>query len=388
MPIRTLAACAVGALALLASASPAAAFEPPELFVRTASAQPGPWIPLASAPQVDYMGGWEIGYRVQSADLHAVALSVTGVPDGVPNQRRNTPAFCGDVAGNVGEIERIGSPIIYEGNGTYGVTVTLGNARRSGPGDCSGPSSTGSFSTNIQVTPTIFGTPLAVRIPRWTDYPYPGVQATHPPGGEADIQCALDASVQPDGSLRGQAVAESSKFKDFAEVEEFELTPPGEWTCVARGVVETEEGSPLRDGDETRYNASSWSPPLPVTVKADFQRTSLYVSGKRGKVFRFKYTAQFPRAAVGGTGTVRIERVVRCRRGKLTLKKVSARSAKFDAKGHVKISVPKPKAEGFYAVRFGIAGAPYYRDNATTPRSVWFEKIEGRYPILPHPPVC
>ena len=63
--MRLLAATA-GILAGLFAAAPAgAALSPPELFVRP---QPwethepvGDWVPLASAPALDYVGGYEIG---------------------------------------------------------------------------------------------------------------------------------------------------------------------------------------------------------------------------------------------------------------------------------------------------------------------------------------
>ena len=89
-------AVAAGILASLTGAAPAAAFEPPELFVRM---QPwdthepvGDWMPLASAPSLAYVGGYEIGYRLQASgepnQLQRVALRIAGVPDG----QRRSPA--------------------------------------------------------------------------------------------------------------------------------------------------------------------------------------------------------------------------------------------------------------------------------------------------------
>ena len=86
--LRVLAVTA-GVLAGLVPAAPAAAFSPPELFVRM---QPwdthepvGDWIPLASAPALAYLGGYQIGYRLQASgepnELQRVALTVAGVPE-------------------------------------------------------------------------------------------------------------------------------------------------------------------------------------------------------------------------------------------------------------------------------------------------------------------
>src|SRR5688572_2960584 len=109
MPLRsrfTAARTAAGviALALLVTAPPASAFEPPELFVRTAAVDEGPapgaWIPLASAPRVDFMSGWEIGYRIQPSgqpgELHSSALDVTGVPGGEQSPYHRNPPECVD----------------------------------------------------------------------------------------------------------------------------------------------------------------------------------------------------------------------------------------------------------------------------------------------------
>ena len=64
-------AVAVGLILGLALAAPAAAFTPPELFVRQqrwdTHEETGPWLPLASAPTFGWVGGYEIGYRLQAS---------------------------------------------------------------------------------------------------------------------------------------------------------------------------------------------------------------------------------------------------------------------------------------------------------------------------------
>src|SRR4051794_38971988 len=111
MSIRASLIAVVAVVFSLATASGAGAFEPPELFVRAAASEPGEWLPLASAPQVDFMGGWEIGYRVQPSgqadNIQSASLTVTGVPDGSPNQRHNSTPVCVTQAAAPGEIVAI-----------------------------------------------------------------------------------------------------------------------------------------------------------------------------------------------------------------------------------------------------------------------------------------
>ena len=58
----------------------------------------GDWIPLASAPALEYLGGYQIGYRLQASgepnELQRVALTVAGVPDGQPSQPYNAQPYC------------------------------------------------------------------------------------------------------------------------------------------------------------------------------------------------------------------------------------------------------------------------------------------------------
>ena len=127
-------AVVAGALATAVLAAPAAAFTAPELFVRM---QPwdthepaSDWIPLAAAPALDYLGGYEIGYRLQASgepnEFQRVALTVAGVPDGVPTQPLAAPPYCVGRAGTVGTIVAAGPELQFEGTGTYTVTVSVG----------------------------------------------------------------------------------------------------------------------------------------------------------------------------------------------------------------------------------------------------------------------
>ena len=83
------AAALAGGLASLVLAAPAAALAPPELFVRLqgeASEPVSDWMPLASGPALAWLGRYEIGYRLPQDGFQRVALTVTGVPAGLPTQ--------------------------------------------------------------------------------------------------------------------------------------------------------------------------------------------------------------------------------------------------------------------------------------------------------------
>ena len=133
-------------LALVASlltAAPAGAFTPPELYVRLQRADithepASDWIPLAAAPQLDYIGGFQIGYRLQPTgtptNFQAAALSITGVPDGQPTQPSNLPPYCVGKAGDAGTITPVGSELQFEGDGRYSFSVSVGPD--TGPAAC------------------------------------------------------------------------------------------------------------------------------------------------------------------------------------------------------------------------------------------------------------
>ena len=133
-----------GLMAALAWPASAVAFTPPELFVRPQLGgiehmPAGDWVPLASTPDINYIGGFQIGYRLQSSgepnELQRAALSFLAVPDGQPTQPTNTPPYCVTQIGTPGTIVPVGSEVQYEGNGTYTVQVSIG-AGSGGATDC------------------------------------------------------------------------------------------------------------------------------------------------------------------------------------------------------------------------------------------------------------
>jgi len=201
-------------VAVLGAAAPAAAFTPPELYVRlqrtdiTHEPASG-WIPLASAPRLDYIGGFQVGYRLQPAGtpthFQAAALSITAVPDGQPTQPSNMPPYCVAKTGAAGTITPVGSELQFEGDGRYSFSVSVGPD--TGTGCLSGPTTRASFTVDVRVAPVKVGEPFAFRATPLPSDPFVGVRADRPPpGGAADHSCALDATVNPDGSVAGRTV--------------------------------------------------------------------------------------------------------------------------------------------------------------------------------------
>ena len=147
-----------GVLAGLVPAAPAAAFSLPSCScacsrgTRTSRWATGSRSP--PRPALAYLGGYQIGYRLQASgepnELQRVALTVAGVPDGQPSQPYNAQPYCVTRAGAVGSIVEAGPELQFEGNGTYTVTVSVGPSAGGADGCKSGPSSTGSFSAGAQ----------------------------------------------------------------------------------------------------------------------------------------------------------------------------------------------------------------------------------------------
>jgi hypothetical protein len=329
---RGLGTVAAVVLSLLLVAPAAAA--PPELFVRTQTwdthEETGPWLPLASAPSLNYLGGYEIGYRRTSGASERVALTIVGVPDGTPTQPANDEPFC--VGSLPGDIVSAGPELQFEGSGTYTVKVSVASA-----GDCLvGESSTGSFTVDAPVAPSLAGSPLIYRDKPLRGNPFVGVQAAPPPGGQAEITCTIGGEVVgPWWTLREDA-----------------FTRPGTWACVARGTAEGRD-----ENFDTVTFATPWSAPLDVVVRSDFRRKLGRVGRLRAKRPRFTFTAEYPEAAAGGAARVTLFRANTCR-----LRKVATYRGKFGPR-RARFTMRRPRP-GLYLGRFSFGGTPLL--NAST----------------------
>lgn len=334
----------VGVVALLASLVLAApAMAAPELYVRTQKwdthEDQGPWIPLASAPAIDYLGGYQIGYKLETGGFQQAALTVTSVPDGTPTQPYNDPPFCVGKNGNAGDIVEVGSEIQFEGDGAYSVKVSVGGM------DCltAGASSTGSFSVPTRVAPLLAGQPLTFRAKPLAANAFAGVRATSPPGGLGDVRCSLGATTVPDADDPHEALDESV----FAR--------PGAWSCVARGLVEG-----VDENFDTFEFGTPFSAPLTVEVRSDFRRRLGKVAKPLSRRPRFTFKAEWPGLSKGGRARVTISRVRGCKGKRFKLKKLGAFKATFGAK-NAQMRIRRPRADGFYLGRFAFSGTHFIR---------------------------
>ncbi len=361
-------------LASLGLAAPAQAAAP-ELFVRL---QPwdtheavSDWIPLASAPTLDYLGGYEIGYRLQASGFQRVALTVAGVPDGQPTQPYNASPFCVGRNGAAGTIVAAGPELQYEGNGTYAVKVSVGGD------DCvtAGESSTGTFGVDAHVAPVLVGDPLSYRATSLPGDPFVGVRAAAPPGGYADIRCALDATVSPDGSVTGPRVVPKPGGFVHPETPEFVFPRPGVWTCVARGTADALDGNL-----DSTFFATPWSGPLTIEVRSDFRYEVRAIARKRSKRPQLTFRAEWPDAAKGGRATMTLMRVAGCKGKRYKLRKAGTFRARFGTKS-LRLTVPRPKA-GFYIGRFSFAGTHFLLP-AVDPAPARIAVLRGKLDYVP-----
>jgi hypothetical protein len=355
---RTLAALA-GLLASVALPAAASAFTPPELYVRLQTwdthEAAGGWLPLASAPRLNYLAGYQIGYKLQASaeanNFQRVALTVTGVPDGDPTQPYNATPFCVGRAGVAGTIVAAGPELQFEGDGRYSVKVSVGADL-----DCvtAGQSGTGSFVVDVHTAPAVAGQPLSFRADPLPGDPFVGVRAPAPPGGEADVRCALNGTVKPDGSVTGSVVVPETDFAHATLIEDV-FPRPGTYQCVARG---TAEG--LDDSFATTMYATPWSAPLAVVVRTDFRRKLGKVAKRGAKRPRFRFVAEWPAAAKGGRATVRVFRLRGCKASRYKLRKVATVRGRFGTK-RLQLRIRRPRAGGFYLATVAFAGTPLVR---------------------------
>ncbi len=336
----------VGVVTLLASLVLAApALAAPELYVRTqrwdTHEDKGPWLPLASAPAIDYLGGYQIGYKLETGGFQTAALTVTSVPDGTPTQPANDPPGCAGRNGNAGDIVEVGSEIQFEGDGAYSVkaSVALGGA------DCLtvGVSSTGSFSVPTRVAPLIVGQPLTFRAKPLAANAFAGVRAPRPPGGFGDVRCSLGAATVPDADDPHESLDESV------------FPRPGAWSCVARGTVEG-----VDENFDTLTFGTVLSAPVTVEVRSDFRRRLGKVAKPRSKRPRFTFKAEWPGLSKGGRATVTVSRVKGCKGKRFKLKKFGTFRGTFGAK-NAQMRIKRPRTDGYYLGRFAFSGTRFIR---------------------------
>ena len=180
------------------------------------------------------------------------------------------------------------------------------------------------------------------------------MQAAAPPGGEPDVRCALDGAIQPDGSVAGAVTVPDPSFAHPSVAERI-FSRPGTWTCVARGVAEG-----LDDNLDRATFGTPWSGPLSFDVRSDFRRRTGTITRPRARTPRFTFVAEWPAQAAGGRTTIRLYRVLGCRKHGFRLRKTASYRGRFDAK-RMRITIRRPRAAGYYFGRFTFAGTRFLR---------------------------
>jgi hypothetical protein len=334
----------IALLVTLGLAAPAAA-APPELFVRESPwdthEEVSDWIPLATAPVSTFVGGYEIGYRLQTAGFQRAAVRVTGVPDGVPTQPSFVTPVCVGRNGAVGDIVTMEQELQFEGNGRYTVAVSVLPGDR---GDCltQGETATGSWDVAATLAPTVIGELVLRRTSPGSGTPR--VTAPEPRGGIPGVQCTLGPTVLPAPDQSAHNLPE----QDFPR--------PGEWACRARAVA---EGQDL--DNRTMNFFGDWSAPVGVVVRADFVRKRAQVVGSRSaRKVGLAFTTEFAAEAAGGTATLTVQRVTGCiAKDKYRGPKVATVRGKLSGNG-VTLKVKRPR-KGYYIGRLSFGGTRLIR---------------------------
>ena len=309
--------------ALCVGASAAAAYSTPELRLREldVSDQPvGPWLALDGA-SLRSANGFELGVVLEKSGEHVLA-EVTSVPPGAStaDQQQVYPTLCFSQTGTPGSVVDIDERIRYAGNGSYGVRMTVSDARDASTGctTTNASSGSGTFTVNAQtnvrrigVRPLVLNTLLAKqRFGGWAIEP-------PPLGGFPELVCATDAVLQADGSLTGPVMKAIPADRDpRVPGEPFvasyqELPQPGIWTCAGH---QTQGGGLVRP---------PWSAPTPPELIREvwYALNDLALPDSSGP--RFTLTARTGAYKAGAT--VRL-RVFRARCGKRRHRIAVARS--------------------------------------------------------------
>jgi hypothetical protein len=337
----------VAAIALLASVVlTAPAFAAPEVFVRTqrwdTHEDKGPWLPLAAAPAINYLGGYQIGYKLETSGFQTAALTVTSVPDGTPTQPGNDPPACSGRNDSAGTIVEVGSEVQFEGDGTYAVKVSVGSDLT----NClTGTSSTGSFSVPTMVAPEVVGQPFLFRTKPLAGNPFVGVRAADPPGGYGELRCTLGPAVVPDLDVADADMP----------VREDDFTRPGRWSCAARGAAGGRD-----ENFDTVVFGTPFSTPVPVDVRSDFRRRLGKVSKQKARRPLFTFKAEWPGLSKGGKAKVTVSRVKGCKGKRFKLKKLGTFKGTFGAK-NAQVRIKRPRKDGFYLGRFAFSGTQFIR---------------------------
>jgi hypothetical protein len=284
---------------LLLFASPAHALSPPEVFLQELDAgnmPTGGWIPLAGAG-LHSVTGYEIGVRLQdtgaSGNSQRILVQATSVPDGQPDQR-NIYSLCFSHSGTAGQIVDIDERVLYEGDGSYSLSVTDSIGPDASAHCTAGATTSGSFTATAPTSLRFVGH-MIISDPS-AHHVFGGLQILATVGaGATDVVCARDPRPAADGTLAGSLVIhrqvagtrESPSRTDAGAL----FRQPGNWACVGRGTG----GGVV---------AGPWSAPTPTeVVQEGFYGAGWRLADTRGPTYRL-IGHLIPPQSAGGILTV------------------------------------------------------------------------------------
>jgi hypothetical protein len=98
-------------------------------------------------------------------------------------------------------------------------------------------------------------------------------------------------------------------------------------------------------------------------VRSDFRRKQATIIGPRRTRPTFDIQAEFAATSAGGKATLRLLRFVRCaERSGFVFKRLASYKATFDAKGHARFKVKRPRTRaGYHAATVTFGGTHFVR---------------------------
>jgi hypothetical protein len=105
--------------------------------------------------------------------------------------------------------------------------------------------------------------------------------------------------------------------------------------------------------------ATAWSAPLHVDVHSDFCRSKGELFKPRSARPVLRFTAEFPEAADGGTGTLKLQRLTGCKRTRYVFRTSGTFKGRFDQKGRATVKIRRPPT-GFYLGALTFSGTRFY----------------------------
>ena len=256
------------------------------------------WIPLASAPVFNYIGGYQIGYRLQqtgaNGNFQTRRCGSRACPTACPPSRRTRRRTASGATAT-----RATSPPRRR-DSVRGQRDLQRSPSRSGPSPPGngcvarpGRRTTGSFSVDAHVAPQLIGRPFAFRARPLPGDAFVGIRAARS-ARRLRRQQLRAGRHRRTRRLRDRTQRSCRTDDDPPRQRDEHVPGAGDWTCVGRGVVEGQN-----DSSERTLFGTPWSAPLRFDVLSDFQRKKAAIVHPRSTRPTFEVEAAV-RRRVGG----------------------------------------------------------------------------------------